>query len=386
MESVGSTADYQFSIRRFVVSSADRVVDSLQAVSINKRSEFKWRPIVDMNEQITRFAVRSIHFPHLASGWDTGTKCPVLYIECIVSGDSKGYWKVPLKGDRLTSLDLIVSWLINSSGPYTTWTPWTSYADPRSSGSTSLFCVPVADTTNSAARIIGVKVINSQIVFNLNTLSSTVNLIIHNQVSLANPSQYLLSKSKFNLGLPAFDIDTGESIFGLVSPVLLNNNTPVVGNTITLIDVVPAFKPNIQPEQSFYLCSQRLSTASRSFPANMSDISSSIALIPVGGKLNLWVDYDNIDATEYTCTGDDQLNEIDFSLRYHTGGLVDLGSNDWTIEVEIETVLLKNTSRRQMSEAIQLPNFNTYASTQLLGQGKKRSFGSISSVVSGRRY
>jgi hypothetical protein len=33
-----------------------------------------------------------------------------------------------------------------------------------------------------------------------------------------------------------------------------------------------------------------------------------------------------------------------------------------------------------------LPNFNTYASTQLLGQGKKRSFGSMSSVVSGRRY
>jgi hypothetical protein len=230
-----------------------------------------------------------------------------------------------------------------------------------------------------------VKVSGSQIVFNLNTLISC-KIIIHNQVSLANPQQYQLDGSVMAFGLKAFEIDTAEAIFGLVAPVVLSNNTPINGNTITLIDIAPAFKPNIQPEQVFYLCSQRLSTASRSFPANMADISSSIALIPVGGKLNLWVDYDNIDATEYVCSGDDQLSEIDFSLRYHTGGLVDLGSNDWTIEVEIETVLLKNTSRRQMTESIQLPNYNAYATTQLLGQGKKRSFGSISSVVSGRRY
>jgi hypothetical protein len=340
---------------------------------------------MDSNEQITRFAVRSIHFPHLASGWDTGTKCPTLYIEWIVSGDSKGYWKVALQANRLTSLTDIVNWLINSSGPYTTWVPWVSFSDPRATSTRSLFCTPINDASNSSARQIGVKVSGSQIVFNMNTLTTPL-IVIHNQVSLANPSQFGLDSSKFSLGSKAFAIDTAEAIFGMVEPVVLRDNTPIVGNQITLIDVTPSFKPNIQPEQTFYLCSQRLSTASRSFPANMADISSTIALIPVGGKMNLWVDYDNIDATEYVCSGDDQLNEIDFSLRYHTGGLIDLGSNDWTIEVEIETVLLKNTSRRQMSESIQLPNFNTYASTQLLGQGKKRSFGSISSVVSGRRY
>ena len=385
MESVGSTPDYQFSIRRFTISSADRVVDSTQSAVVNKRSDFRWRPQVDMNEQITRFAVRSVHFPHLASGWDTGSKCPVLHIEYIISGVSRGYWKVPVKGDRLQSLADIVSWLINQSGPYTKWQPWTNFADPRATSTRSLFCTPIADSSNAAARQIGVKVSGSQIVFNLNS-SNTPKIIIHNQVSLASPQQYNLDGSLMSFGLKAFEIDTAEAIFGLVAPVVLSDNTPIAGFTITLIDVVPAFKPNIQPEQVFYLCSQRLSTASRSFPANMADISSSIALIPVGGKLNLWVDYDNIDATEYVCSGDDQLNEIDFSLRYHTGGLIDLGSNDWTIEVEIETVLLKNTSRRQMSESIQLPNYNAYASTQLLGQGKKRSFGSMSSVVSGRRY
>jgi hypothetical protein len=291
-----------------------------------------------------------------------------MYLEYLnTSNVSQGYYKIRLSDPTLTSLQNIKDFLsIFLTTSNVSWVPVNGGSAPISpSGNNQylLFTQTLASTT------IPIYIVNSTIGFGFQKTSIAGQglFILHNQASLANKYTYGTNtvNSALNFGPDAFNLNTAQSIFGLTKPILITTSVYYAD-----------YRANIQPEQVLYLCSQRLSSACRAFPssAGLGSNTSAIAIVPVGGQANQFVDHDFIDATNYVTTGSEHLDEIDFSLRYVKGGLIDLGTNDWTIEIEVESVLLKNGTQAQMVDSIHLPNFNAYGTTQMLGTGKRRRF------------
>jgi len=358
MEVVASNASHQYNVRRFFISSTNKV--SLDQTTTN----FTWRPVVDANEQITRYAVRSVHFPMLSGNWDTNYDIPTLYVEWFGTGNtSLGYWRVLLNDKTVNTVSKLQTFLnaTTIASGRAVWVSPSSTAEPRGA-SQSLF---------GPSGLILITINGDLDSLSYNTVTSSTVAILHNHNSLSSRTYYptvtnTSQISQFNLGNAAADLNVADEIFGLSAPIKVTQGP----STTT-----PAFRMNMQPEQVLYLCSQRLSGAARSYPANTASGSNvqAIACIPVGGQSNQYVDWNFYDQTEYVCLGKEQFDEIDFSLRFNKGGIVDLGMSNMVIELEVESVILKNTSRMQMVESIHMPNFNAQDTAQLLG--RKRSYG-----------
>lgn len=320
---------------------------------------------MDANEQITRYAVRSVHFPMLSGNWDTNYDIPTLYVEWFGTGTSSvGYWKVNLNDKSVNTVNKLKTFLegCTIASARAIWIPVGAAADPRIASGTSLF---------GSTGLIVISINGDLDTLSYNTVAASSNVaILHNHNSLSSRTYYptitnTTQISQFNLGTAAADLNVADEIFGLSSPI------KIISSSAT----TPPFRLNLQPEQVLYLCSQRLSGAARSYPANTASGSNvqAIACVPVGGQSNQYVDFHFYDQTEYVCLGKEQFDEIDFSLRYNKGGIVDLGMNNMVIELEVESVILKNTSRMQMVESIHMPNFNAQDTAQLLG--RKRPYG-----------
>lgn len=360
MEVVASNASHQYNVRRFFISSTNRT--SVDQSTTN----FTWRPVVDANEQITRYAVRSVHFPMLAGNWDTKYDIPTLYIEWFGTGNtSKGYWKVFLNDNTVNTVSKLKDFLegCTIASSRAQWISSTD-ADPRSSTSS------VFGTATGTVGLITMTISTDLATLSYTSTTGNNVAILHNHNSLSNRMYYPSITnsgqiSQFNLGEAAQQLNVADEILGLSSPI----------KVIAASATTPAFRLNLQPEQVLYLCSQRLSGAARSFPANTASGTNvqAIACIPIGGLNNQYIDFHFYDQTEYACLGKEQFDEIDFSLRYNKGGVVDLGMSNMVIELEVESVILKNTSRMQMIESIHMPNFNAQDTAQLLG--KKRPYG-----------
>jgi hypothetical protein len=300
----------------------------------------------------------------LAGNWDTNYDIPTVFVEWFGTGTtSLGYWKVFLNDNTVNTVSKLKDFLegCTIASSRAQWISSTT-ADPRSSTS-SVFGAGVNG-------LITITITLDLATLEYQTTTSPNVAILHNHNSLSNRMYYpgITNSgqiSQFNLGEAAQQLNVADEILGLSSPI------KVVGTSKT----IPAFRLNLQPEQVLYLCSQRLSGASRSFPANTASGTNvqAIACIPIGGLSNQYIDFHFYDQTEYPCLGKEQFDEIDFSLRYNKGGVVNLGMSNMIIELEVESVILKNTSRSQMIESIHMPNFNAQDTAQLLG--KKRPYG-----------
>lgn len=365
MQTEASTAEYQYNLHRRHISSKNAI--KKQSYDKYRNSNFINQFATDRSEQLTRFCVRSVKFANVAAPWDV-TNPPSIYFQVGLY-----LYQIPLNFKVTTFAELVaalkLATLSNGSGVVdsTKIIPLSGAPALVLPASHSIFGDNTDNQTLIQLSLSSSSLAKNRIYFyRRGTDFPGSTYIIHTQFSLSN-SPAASVPSPYNR-TDALSVDTASAILGLELPCVLAS----ASNSFTADYVY-----NLVGASTLFLCSQRLSTCTRAYETIRCLVKQCILTVPVAQLTNSYIVYEPTDPTVFVSTGDEALNTIDFSLRYENNNLVDLGANALEIELEVETVDIKNGTRSTMNETIHLPRFNAYDTQMLLGQAKKRarSFG-----------
>lgn len=363
--SEASTPEYQFNLHRRHISSRNAVKQ--QTYNQYRHSSFTNQFTTDRTEQLTRFCVRAVKFANIAAPWDTSDP-PAIYVEFFNTADSQSVWlaKVPLAFKTTTINEFILA--LKQASKISGGSIVTLTGSAASAGvANGIFTDGIDGAIKISVSTDPLK--KNRIAFEHVNGHFPVGktCVIHTTFSLGNsPAVGSFNSTYSTIKGNALDVNAASSILGLETPISLSigqNPASQVANYVY----------NLAGSSTMYLCSQRLSTASRAYETIRCPVKQCILTIPVAQTTDSYVMYAPIDPTVFVCTGDEQLTSVDFSLRYENGNLVFLGDNALEIELEVETVEINNNIQAQMRESIHLPRVNTYDTQLLLGQSKKRA-------------